>query len=111
MPWDENDIRRSWSYQVKRGGQWVTVEAYGGILTENLVQALARDLLVHAMFKCEAENIPVVLTAHDEIVGEPKINVASATLLNQIMCDRPPWAVEMQIPVAADCWLGSRYRK
>lgn len=111
MPWDANDIRPGFTYKAWKQGRWLTVKAYGGLLTENVVQGLARDLLVSAMFKCEAENMPVVLTVHDEIVAEPTLALANEKLTQQIMEDRPPWAVAMQVPVAAETWLGPRYRK
>lgn len=111
VPWDEDDLRRAWTYEVKKNGRWITVDAYGGLLCENVVQALARDLMAGAMFLCEKNGLPVVLTVHDEIVAEPKISLATKEALYQMMTDRPRWAVEMQVPVSADCWIGNRYRK
>src|SRR5690606_9351261 len=70
MPWDATDIRLAWSYQAFKGGKICRVDAYGGLLTENVVQALARDFLVAACARAERERIPVVLTVHDELVGE-----------------------------------------
>lgn len=111
MPWDDTDIRLAWTYQAMKMGQWKTIDAYGGLLTENVVQALARDLMVSAMFKCEQEGYPVCLTVHDEIVTEPDAGTADALALKQIMCDVPAWAKAMRIPVTADTWVGDRYRK
>ena len=111
MPWDEFDIRRGFNYLSFKKGQMRPVNAYGGLLTENVVQALARDIMVHAMHGCERENLPIVLTVHDEIIGEPLARDASATMLQQIMEDRPPWAIEMGCPIEAECWIGQRYRK
>lgn len=111
MPWDDTDIRLAWTYQVMKMGQWKTVDAYGGLLTENVVQALARDLLVCAMFKCEANGLPVVLTVHDEVVTEPETVNADELAFKQIMCDSPPWARELKIPVATETWIGDRYKK
>ena len=109
MPWDETDIRLAWTYQTKKLGKWVTVDAYGGLITENVVQALARDILVDAMFKCEQENLPVVLTVHDEILIES--DRGDEKMLTQIMENKAPWVHEMQVPIAVETWSGERYKK
>lgn len=109
VPWDEFDLRRGFTYQTWKNGRAVQVDAYGGSLTENVVQALARDIMVHSMFLCEANNYPVVLTVHDEIICETP--AADAAMLQQMMEDRPQWAVAMGCPIAAECWAGARYRK
>ena len=112
MPWDENDIRLGFTYQAMKSGQWRTIKAFGGLLCENVVQALARDLMVHAMFICERERFPVVLTVHDEVVTEPSyITGLDAQELEEIMSDVPDWAKSLGIPVKAETWVGDRYRK
>ena len=114
MPWStpENpDVRRAWTYQAKKMGKWLTIDAFGGLLTENLASALARDLLVSAMFKCEKNGLPIVLTVHDEIVSDAEKRPDNAKALKQIMEDIPQWAKDMQIPVSAETWAAERYRK
>jgi len=111
MPWDKTDIRECWSYSARKNGKWVRVYAYGGHLTENVVQALARDLMVSAMLACEAAGLPIVLTVHDEIVLEVPEAQADAGLLKRLMEDAPPWARDLGIPVAAETWTGERYKK
>lgn len=111
MPWDDTDIRLAYTYRAYKQGHIVTVSAYGGIVTENVVQALARDLMVYAMMICERENFPVILTVHDEIISEVPEALANADTFRQIMEDRPEWAVNMQVPVAAETWAGPRYHK
>ena len=101
--------RPRWVCNAYRQGQWREVAPYGGQLTENVVSALARELLVHAMFALEAAGYPIVFTVHDEIVVEHP-DIAKETL-ERIMSEQPPWAEKLGVPVRAKAWIGKRYRK
>lgn len=46
------------------------VPTYGGKLTENIVQAIARDCLVETMGRVEAAGIRIVAHVHDELICE-----------------------------------------
>ena len=111
MPWDETDIRLGWTYQQMKKGQFMTIDAFGGLLTENVIQGLARDLMVEAMFKLRKNGFPIILTVHDEIVCEPLIANADEKAFAQIMTDIPAWAKTIQMPVAVETWKGDRYKK
>jgi DNA polymerase len=111
MPWDDTDVRPAWTYRALKMGQVKTIDAFGGLLTENVVQGLARDLLVTAMFKLEKENFPIVLTVHDEALAEPMEKDVDEQAFAQVMTDLPSWARELQVPVAVETWSGGRYRK
>jgi DNA polymerase len=50
--------------------QWAPEKTWGGTLTENAVQAFCRDLLFRGMAAIEADDIPLVLSVHDQIVAE-----------------------------------------
>jgi DNA polymerase bacteriophage-type len=115
MPWTDDDgdpvIRPAWqfcSWSGERGNLQIT-DAYGGFITENVCQAMARELMVDAMFRCEKENFPIVLTVHDEILTEPKHG--DLKTLEQIMTCRPSWAERIQVPIQIEAWEGDRYRK
>lgn len=53
---------------VTTGRKWGRLETYGGKLVENIVQAIARDLLVHAMGLVAGAGHQIVMHVHDEIV-------------------------------------------
>jgi len=96
-------------YRAYKNKQWRNVKAWGGHLVENTVQALARELLVDAMFRFEARGYPIVLTCHDEIVVEhPDV---TEEIVAEIMSEVSPWAVELDLPIAVEAWVGRRYRK
>lgn len=98
-------------YQAYKYGQWKWVYAYGGLWTENIVQAISRDFLVHGMFNAEEAGLPVILTVHDEIVAEPPIgrHTRPAEVLKQCMTDLPDWG--RGYPMGASCWENDRYVK
>jgi DNA polymerase len=101
--------RPRWTYNAYKQRRWEAYQPYGGQLTENCVSALARELLVHAMFALEAAGYPIVFTVHDEIVVEhPTI---TKEIIERIMSKRPPWAEKFGVPVKVKAWVGKRYRK
>ena len=83
--------------------------AYGGLWVENIVSGIARDLLVEAMFRVEAAGYRIILTVHDELVCEVPENFGSEQEFIRLMTRKPAWALDL--PIAAEAWSGSRYRK
>lgn len=54
--------------------KWEKIRTYGGKLTENVIQAMARDILGIVILRARRDNLPVVFHIHDEIVVEAPIN-------------------------------------
>ena len=50
--------------------KWCWIETFGGKLTENIIQATARDCLAVAMTKVAAAGISIVFHVHDELICE-----------------------------------------
>ena len=111
LPWDASQSKDCWTYQATKQGRLMTIAAYGGLLTENVVMGHERQLLVRAMLRCEQENLPLIFNGYDEIVCEPEERHASWPALQQVMEDAPDWAKAIKLPIAAEGWVGNRYRK
>lgn len=102
----------SYMGQDQTSGKWVKLNTYGGKLTENVVQAIARDLLSNAIFKVFDLGFNIVLHVHDEIVAEiPKDGNEEKTLqiMSDAMCSAPSWA--KGIPLRAAGYITDYYKK
>lgn len=83
---------------------------HGGILTENITQAVARDLMMPAMVRLEKAKYLAMLMVHDEALTARKAGKGSVKEFEAIMCARPAWA-DSHLPIQAKAWTGPRYRK
>jgi DNA polymerase len=92
-----------------RTKQWGETFTYGGKLTENIVQAIARDILADALVRVSAASLPVVCHVHDEIVCEVPDTDPSVDELLVHMRQQPAWSAGL--PLAVEGWAGVRYRK
>ena len=72
------------------GNKWDKIESYGGKFVENIVQAIARDILAEAMMRIENEGFNIVMHIHDEVVIES--DSSSVEEINEIMSIVPSWA-------------------
>ena len=83
---------------------------YGGRITENVIQALARIVITDSMLRLDKTH-DVALTVHDEIIITGTNINADATMENIIsdMCIAPCWAPDL--PLAAEGGYAKEYSK
>lgn len=90
--------------------KWQVLETYGGKLVENVVQAIARDLLTHALHTLDDAGHKIVMHVHDEaVVDEPYDSAATAETVCKLMATPPAWA--RGLPLDADGYECSFYMK
>ena len=87
-------------YAPSASGQMVEQETFGGKLAENATQAIARDILAHALLTLEKSGYPVVFHIHDEAVIEMPIGEGSLEEACCLMAIAPDWAEGL--PLRAD---------
>lgn len=85
-----------WGYKDGRM-QWIPL--YGGMLCENIVQSLARDVVAEQALRIMAAGWDVVTTTHDEVVSMPEEQRADACLSDmlRIMRTPPAWCADLPL--------------
>lgn len=69
--------------------KWERIESYGPKFVENIVQAISRDILCHAMQTLK--NCSIVAHVHDEIIIEADMGMSLSAICEQ-MARTPTWA-------------------
>jgi len=86
--------------------KWERIETYGPKLVENIVQAISRDILCHALMSLRQYEI--VIHVHDEIVIEADKSISLESICEQ-MSQVPSWAEGLLL--RADGYVCSFYKK
>ncbi len=89
--------------------KWSCQETYGGKLTENATQAIARDILAEAMIRMEKAGLELVGSVHDEVIIEAPIGKYTVKEICDLMSINPKWCRDM--PLSAAGYIGNYYYK
>lgn len=95
------------TYLTKNGRS----KLYGGLLTENIVQALSRIIIAEQMLKIHDAGYRIVCMTHDEIICVVPTKKADKALKHiiEIMSTAPDWAPDL--PLAAEGGYDTSYSK
>ena len=94
---------------VSNSKKWERIESYGPKLVENIVQAIARDILADSMLRLRDKGYKIVMHVHDEIVIEAKESEGSLEEVIDIMIESPSWAKDLIL--RAEGFESKYYRK
>ncbi|WP_449457912.1 DNA polymerase [Streptococcus suis] len=89
--------------------KWTRIDTYGPKLVENIVQAIARDLLAHGMLVLDQAGFSIVLHVHDEAVVEVPIEAVDVQKVCDLLATKPQWADGL--PLRADGYACDFYQK
>jgi DNA polymerase len=93
---------------ICRGGKMVRRKLYGGLLTENICSAIARDILRDAAIRLHLHNFQIIFRVHDELVLEVNQN-APIFLIRELMATCPP--LLKGCPIDVEIATTERYKK
>ena len=101
LVWSQNTFTRKWGYN----------KLIGSSIFQSSVQATARDMLTESMLALDNEGYTVVNCIHDEILilASEQDGDAALERVIEVMTKAPEWAPGF--PLAAEGWVGQRYRK
>ena len=90
--------------------KWERCETYGGKITENIVQSVARDCLAEKMTQLSAQGYNIVFHVHDEMILDvPKEDTRAAEIVDKIMAEPIDWAEGL--PLKGGTYECDFYRK
>lgn len=96
--------KEGWRYNnPKQAGS--RIGTYGGRLTENATQAIARDILAEALVRLEEAGYATVGHVHDEAIVE----TTELDAVSKLMTEVPRWA--RGLPIDGEGYLADRYKK
>ncbi len=111
---EKNEMGRNEIYYFglsQTNKKWVKISTWGGKLVENIVQAVARDLLANALVNLYRHGYRICFHIHDEVILEVLDRDPVKTLSHAIglMCSLPSWA--QGLPLNADGFDFAAYYK
>lgn len=103
--------REGVTYLAEKNKKLIRGRLYGGLILENAVQAISRDLLYDAMPRLAALGWQTISHCYDEIVSEVPSPLSGRCLTDHkaIMLNPPAWAAGLFLEI--ESWIGRRYRK
>jgi len=112
-PWDKSQSIPAFQYDGVEQGSfvWGAVNAHGGKVFENIIQAVARDLLAVWLQRIDQAGIDICMHVHDEVVGVSDAEKAEGDLqlMNHLASAPIDWAPGLVL--TADGYTAARYRK
>lgn len=99
------------SAEIPKSGRMLRLKFWGGVLTENAVQAASRDIFADRVLALTDAGLPPILCVYDETVGLFPEATAEQDLkrMIEIMSTPPSWMPEL--PISAEGHLCKHYIK
>lgn len=115
-PWELDLSYEGWNSNATKGAiGWTRMPLYGGVLTQNVVSHVCREVQALTLIRLERHDYPVVMHTHDENVTDVPIDRGSKDEYQRLVAELPTWARfadgspwPIKVP---DAWEAQRYGK
>ncbi len=94
---------------IELGNRWARIDTYGGKLTENIIQAIARDCLAESLLRLDKAGYKIAFHVHDEVVLDVPYDFGSVKEVEEIMSKDIDWAPGL--PLQAEGFETDYYKK
>ena len=89
--------------------QWCLKEMTPGKWTENVIQAIGRDILYNGKFELTKAGYNIIASVYDEVISEDPEGFGSLEEFERLMASVPDWA--KGLPLRAEGYVSNRYKK
>ena len=97
------------TYEGMELGKWRHISTYGGKLTENIIQAIARDCLAESLLRLDKAGYKIAFHVHDEVVLDVPCGFGNLKEVEKIMSEDIDWAPGL--PLRAEGFETDYYMK
>lgn len=98
-PWGDMIDSVTYIGKPAQGVKWIRQQLIGSSIFQSVVQASARDLLVHAVQELESFGAPPILTIHDQVICEVDEDWDDVEEFKRIMTTPPEWGKDIPLAV------------
>jgi DNA polymerase bacteriophage-type len=102
-------VKPTFEFYTPLGNSFVKTDTFGGSLTENIIQALTRDILRDGMLKAYKEGFDLCGHVHDEAIAEGRNNKEDLKALEVALCTGSEWAEGF--PIETEGFISPIYKK
>ena len=94
---------------IELGNKWARIDTYGGKITENIIQGIARDCLAESLLRLDKAGYKIAFHVHDEVVLDVPQGFGSLKEVEKIMSEDIDWAPGL--PLQAEGFETDYYKK
>jgi DNA polymerase len=103
------EMRPVFEFWTPWGSSWIQTDTFGGSLTENIIQALTRDVLRDGMLGADDAGFDLIGHVHDEAIAEGDDDPDALREFEHVLCGSSPWAEGL--PIEMEGYIAKAYRK